>query len=109
MESFDPRCIFWLRKHRPDIIRGQLTENYFVSDGSAVPFILKFILRHQLLNFLTYPDFVAYRFADRKTISNFFVRKVWKAAGVAWTVKNLNEFKCAVDEGWIPIFEDFTP
>ena len=31
MESFDPRCIRWLRKNRPEIIRGQLTENYFVS------------------------------------------------------------------------------
>ena len=28
MESFDPRCIDWLRRHRPDIIRGQLSENY---------------------------------------------------------------------------------
>ena len=29
MESFDPRCVFWLKKNRPDVIRGQLTENYF--------------------------------------------------------------------------------
>lgn len=109
IESFDPRCIFWLRKHRPDIIRGQLTENYFVSDGAALPFYLKFILRHQLLNFLIYPDFVAYRFSDRKTVSNFLVRKVWKAVGITWTIKNVDEYKCAVKEGWIPIFENFAP
>jgi glycerophosphoryl diester phosphodiesterase len=28
MESFDPRCVLWLKKHRPDIIRGQLAENW---------------------------------------------------------------------------------
>ena len=28
LESFDPRCLLWLKKNRPDIIRGQLTENY---------------------------------------------------------------------------------
>ena len=28
IESFDPRCIAWLRKNRPDIIRGQLSENF---------------------------------------------------------------------------------
>ena len=31
MESFDPLCVVWLYKNRPDIIRGQLTENYFKS------------------------------------------------------------------------------
>ena len=29
VESFDPRCILWLKKHRPLIIRGQLSENFF--------------------------------------------------------------------------------
>ena len=29
IESFDPRCVYWFRKHRPDVIRGQLTENFF--------------------------------------------------------------------------------
>ena len=28
VESFDPRCTFWFRKHRPDIIRGQLIESF---------------------------------------------------------------------------------
>ena len=28
MESFDPRCGYWLRKKGPDIIRGQLSENF---------------------------------------------------------------------------------
>ncbi len=109
MESFDPRCIRWLRKNRPDIIRGQLTEDYFVSANVKVPRMLKFLLKHQMLNFLTKPDFVAYRYRDRKTFSNTVCRKLWRMQGVTWTLQSRQEYDIAVQEGWIPIFEGFTP
>ena len=109
LESFDPRCIAWLCKNRPHVIRGQLTENYFVNDKSVLPWPLKFVMRHQMVNFLVRPDFVAYRFADRKTVSNHLVRKFWGAQGVTWTIKNKKDFDIAVREGWIPIFEGFKP
>jgi glycerophosphoryl diester phosphodiesterase len=109
VESFDPRCIYWLRKHRPDIVRGQLTENYFASSTSKLPWILKWVLRHQILNFLTRPDFIAYRYSDRKTISNIICRKLWRAQGVSWTLVSKEEYDLAVSEDWIPIFENFIP
>ena len=56
LESFDPRCVFWLRKNRPDIIRGQLTENYLRKNDLKLPWIMKFLLKNQMLNFLTLPD-----------------------------------------------------
>ena len=108
MESFDPRCVAWLRKNRSDVIRGQLTENFFRSN-SRLPWILKFVMKHQLLNFLTRPDFVAYRYSDRKTISNYLCRKLWKVQGVSWTLCTQEELDTAVQEGWIPIFEGFRP
>lgn len=108
MESFDPRCIHWLRKNRPDIIRGQLTEN-FLAAKSSLPWILRFVLTKQLLNFLILPDFVAYKYADRKRLGNFLVRKLWGVQGVSWTIKTQEEYDTAVKEGWLPIFEDFTP
>lgn len=109
LESFDPRCIYWLRKHRPDLIRGQLTENYFASVKSKLPWFLKFALKHQLFNFLTRPDFVAYKYSDRNTLSNTVCRKLWQLAGVSWTLKTQKEYDTAVSEGWIPIFEGFKP
>lgn len=109
LESFDPRCIAWLRKNRPDVIRGQLTENYFKSPKSTLPWFLKFVLRHQILNFTVVPDFVAYRFSDRRTISNLLVRKLWGVQGVTWTIKSQEDYNTAVKEGWIPIFEGFRP
>lgn len=109
LESFDPRCVYWLKKNRPDLIRGQLTQNYFAGSKAPIPGFLKILLRHQVLNFLTRPDFVAYRYSDRKTLSNVICGKVWKLQGVTWTLKAQEEFDTATKEGWIPIFEGFRP
>jgi glycerophosphoryl diester phosphodiesterase len=108
MESFDPRCLLWLKKNRPDVIRGQLTEDYFASK-SQLPLPLKWLLSENLGNFLTKPDFVAYRYTDRKTFSNVLCRDLWGARGVTWTLPNRAEYDAAVAEGWIPIFEGFEP
>lgn len=109
LESFDPRCIHWLRKNRPDLIRGQLVQNYFAQANAKLPWILKFFLRHQIFNFLTRPDFVAYRYSDRKTFSNWVIRCLWGTPVVSWTLKNREEYDIAINEGWIPIFEGFKP
>jgi len=109
MESFDPRCVHWLKKHKPQIIRGQLSENFVANKKNPLPWILKFVMTHHLLNFLTLPDFVAYRFSDRKRLSNFLARKLWGVQGVTWTLENPQEHEAALAEGWIPIFENYTP
>ena len=107
MESFDPRCLLWLKKHRPDIIRGHLSENYFATKNK-LPFILKLILSKNLGNFLTKPDFIAYRYSDRRsTLSNRICMR--RMTGVSWTVTSQEEFDTAVREGWVPIFEGFRP
>ena len=109
LESFDTRCIQWLKKHRPELIRGQLAYDY-VSSKEDMPDILKFVLKHNLLNFTCVPDFVAYRYCDRKkTLSNDVCRKLWKAQGVSWTLTTKEEYDTAVSEGWLPIFEGFLP
>ena len=108
LESFDPRCIAWLRKHRPDKIRGQLTENFLAGKGK-MPWIIKFVMTTQLLNFITRPDFIAYKFADRKRLGNFLCRRLWGLQGVTWTIKTREDYDAALEEGWIPIFESFTP
>lgn len=109
LECFDPRCIAWLKKNRPELIRGQLTENFAANKKAPLPWVLKFILTHQMENFLTCPDFVAYRFEDRKTFSNTLVRKLWGAQGVTWTLRSQEDHDTAVAEGWLPIFEGYRP
>ena len=106
MESFDPRCVHVLKKKYPHIIRGQLTEDYFRSE-SKLPAPLKWMLKNQTLNFLTMPDFVAYKYRDIRTFSNRLVRDFWGVAGVTWTLRSQEELDDAVAENWIPIFENF--
>ena len=109
MESFDPRCLTWLKKNRPDIIRGFLTED-FTKTKNDLPDYLRFALTHCLTNFLYVPDFVAYRFDHRKnTISTEVCRRLWKAQGVTWTLRKKEDHDTAVSEGWLPIFENYIP
>ena len=109
LESFDPRCIYWLKKNRPELIRGQLSEDFIHNPKSTLPGYMKFLLTHQLENFLTRPDFVAYKFADRKTPSVFLARKFWGAQGVSWTITSKEDLETAQKEGWLSIFEGFRP
>ena len=108
MESLDRWCVGWLRKNRPDSIRGELSENVLKSDGDH-PGIVRFIVTFCLENFWAMPDFIAYHFPDRNNVSVALCRKVWGVEGVSWTLRTREDFDRAVTEGWIPIFEGFRP
>ncbi len=108
MESFDSRCIRWLKKNRPEIVRGQLAHNSLRENGK-VPYILRFVMTNLLSNFWNIPDFVAYRYCDRNRLSVRISRSLWKIQGASWTLKTQEEFDTAVKENWIPIFEGFKP
>ena len=108
IESFDPRCLFWLKKHRPQIIRGQLSMNFFRHpEGQPLP--IQAALTCHLLNFLSRPDFIAYKFADRNRLGCFLCRKLWHIQGVSWTLRTPAEHEQAQKEGWLSIFEGFRP
>lgn len=109
VESFDPRCIAWLKKHRPDIIRGQLAENFLSIKDTPAPWILRMALTCHLLNFLMRPDFIAYKFADRNRLGTILCRKLWGIQGVSWTLRRKEDLDQALKEGWLPIFEGFEP
>ncbi len=108
VESFDPRCILWLRRHRPNVVRGQLSQD-FLKSHSGMGKIIDFILTVLLANFLTRPDFIAYKFKDRKNLSNVLCLKLWGIQGASWTIKNQADFDQAKKEDLIPIFEKFEP
>jgi glycerophosphoryl diester phosphodiesterase len=108
IESFDPRALMWLRKNYPGITRGQLAQD-FVKKSENLNIPLRLILSALLLNFLTKPDFVAYKFSDRKNIFNLICTKFWKIQPVYWTIENREEYEMAKAEGAISIFEGFLP
>ena len=108
LESFDPRCLIWLKKNRPEIIRGQLSQN-FMKETSGMGKALDFALTYLLDNALTRPDFVAYRYRDRKNLSNQLCLNLWNMQGVSWTIRSQEEFETCMMENLLPIFEKFEP
>lgn len=109
IESFDPRCLIWLRKHRPEIIRGQLSQNFLKGKSAGMGKIADFALSYMLENFLTKPDFVAYNFDHRKNLSNRIALRLYGVQGASWTLTNKEDYDAAVEEGLLPIFEQFEP
>ena len=106
VESFDPRCVKWFKDHRPEFIRGQLSQNYLKKKNSKISFIKRFAAANLLTNVLTKPDFVAYKFCDRNNLSFKIWTKIFKLQGVTWTVTDKISLKIAENENLIPIFED---
>ncbi len=108
IESFDPRCLWYLRRDFPHIVRGQLSQDFFKNkENLSAP--IRFVLTHLLTNFLTRPDFVAYRFTDRNALSVRLARKLWRVQGVVWTLTDPAEHRTALEENLIPIFENYEP
>lgn len=107
LESFDPRCIRWLKVHRPAWIRGQLSQNFMRSKNH--PLISRIVMSFLLTNFWNRPDFIAYKFADRKNLSVIISRKLWGIHCVAWTLRSKDVFDEAMREDWLPIFEKMIP
>ena len=108
VESFDPRCVYWFKKNKPEILRGQLAENS-LKRKVKVNVIISFLMINNLLNFITKPDFVAYRFEDRKNLSNKICEKLWKMQMVAWTVRTIEDHNNIKAKNWLSIFEYFIP
>ena len=108
VESFDPRVLMVLRKERPAILRGQLSMD-FRPGGEPMPGWQRFVLRNLLLNFLTVPDFIAYRFEDRRRLALRACLGVWGAREASWTIRSKADLEAAEAAGALPIFECFDP
>jgi len=108
IESFDPFALIDVKKLRPEICRGQLSMN-FEKDKAGLPWYKRFIAGNLLLNFLTVPDFIAYKFEDRKCYCLRSAVRVWGAQEVNWTIRKKEDLLACEAAGGIPIFECFDP
>ncbi len=68
IESFDPRIVAWFRRHAPGLLRGQLAApmEEYTKDGRGKA--QAFLLSRCLLNFLSRPQFIAYKIGPRPLI-----------------------------------------
>ena len=61
IESFDPRIVAWFRFHAPQVIRGQLAKRPTQFKPSELHPVGAFLVGNGLLNFISRPQFVAYK------------------------------------------------
>ncbi len=110
VESFDPRCLMWLWQNRPDVVRGQLSENFARhGDGKDLPGAVRWVLSNLLLNCRTRPAFIAYRFEDRDSLSLKLCRSLYGAQEFSWTIRSREDMAAAEEAGALAIFERFDP
>lgn len=108
IESFHPQPIGWLRRNRPEICRGQLSQN-FLSGNSPLNRFNRFAMTHLLTSFLTVPDFIAYDYRHRDRLALKLAKAIWGVREVSWTIRDEATLTKLEQEGCIPIFESFIP
>lgn len=101
IESFHPSAVQWYRKNRPDVVRGQLSENYARYGKKA--FYLR-VMTYLLTNFLTRPDFIAYKHQDADNFSRRLCKEMG-ALSVAWTIKSPEQYEEVKEEFDLFIFD----
>lgn len=82
IESFDPRIVFWFRRHAKEVMRGQLSATA-KSLGDGCSKLTAFLLSHVLTNCLARPHFIAYEIG-KKPLS-VRLSELMGAMKVAWT------------------------
>lgn len=108
MESFDPRVLLWLKAHRPEIVRGQLAQN-FLLHPAGLGKKNRWMLTNLLYNCRTRPDFIAYKFEDRNCLAPWLCCHFLGGQEIDWTIRSMRDLQYAEREGHLVIFEGFDP
>lgn len=105
IESFHPMAVRWYKIHRPNIVRGQLSED-FTRQKLNIPY---FLLSHLIGNCYASPDFIAYNCKHKDELSRTICRKLYRSLSVAWTVRSQEELDRVSRSFDLFIFEGFVP
>ena len=103
IESFHPFAVKWYREHRPDVVRGQLSQDFSKTDYKGIQY---WAMTYLLLNFLARPDFIAYNHKDKEIFSRRLCAQLG-ALSVAWTIKNKKQYEEAKQDFDLVIFDSF--
>ena len=109
IESFNPLGVYWYRKNRPQVLRGQLSDDFFKDDPNVFKGILYFALTNLLFNILAKPDFIAFNHKYAGCLSFNLCRKLYGALTAAWTIKSQDQLEKAKKKFDIMIFDSFIP
>lgn len=107
IESFNPMVLWWFRRHRGNVVRGQLSSN-FRKEGEYWN-ILYFAMTHLLFNFLTKPDFIAYNHKFSEEPGRRICRHLYRHPAAAWTIRSEKDLEALKGEYDVFIFDSFLP
>lgn len=108
IESFHPAVLLHLKKHYPQVIRGQLSQNFLrASEVGNLSWPVRVILTFLLTTCLTRPDFIAYNYLDRSCPSLRLMKRLYHVQEVGWTIRDCESMKALEKENVVPIFEGF--
>lgn len=107
IESFHPFAVKWYKNHRPDVLRGQLSMDFWKEEKNKGKKEL-LLVTHLLSNVLCRPDFIAYCHEDARMFSRNICRMMG-ALSVAWTIKSEEEYQKAKDKFDLFIFDSYVP
>ncbi|MBQ2255715.1 MAG: glycerophosphodiester phosphodiesterase [Clostridia bacterium] len=106
VESFNPLLVRWYKKHRPDVVRGQLFCN--LNGGKGYKKAVYYLITALLTNVLARPHFLA-RGQDSARNPSFLIGKhLFRAPSYVWTVRAQDQIP-SPESGEGIIFEGFIP
>ena len=107
IESFNPLGVFWYRRNRRQVVRGQLADAFYREGEYIGP--LYFLLQNLLFNWLGRPDFVAFNHKYPGMLSRKLCRGLYHSTAAAWTIKSQKELDEAEKDFDLFIFDSFVP
>lgn len=107
VQSFHPAALYWYRRHRPDVLRGQLSTHFNAENRTLSP--LQWLLGKMVLNFISRPDFISYNWVFRWDLSRILCCRVFRAHSAGWVIRSKGELATCKKPFQMYIFEDFMP
>lgn len=109
VESFNPLALRTVRKRRPDILRGILSDLY-MKDPKYEGKLIYRLSQDLMLNFIMRPNFIAYSKRGYYKPTLKILGRIFRTPLITWTVKSKEEEREAYEHGFdTVIFEDYVP
>ncbi len=105
MKSFDPRALMWYKSNAPEVVRGQLSAEFWHDEkyaGQPLYTALSFMVG----NVAARPDFISYNYNHKDNISLKLCR-LMGAKAACWTVQTQREYDMLKNKFDMVIFDGF--
>lgn len=104
IQSFNTMGIRWFRLHAPHVLRGQLSSN-LTGENLKEAWILRFMVKYLLVNFVGRPDFISYNLNDLPVVNVWILKHIFHVPIAVWTLRTPDMLKKGKKHFDMQIFE----